>query len=53
MLRLTNRENLMRLAPFALHAIAALGLTACNTGPSVDLKNVTPAEVAKAPGSGT
>ena len=38
----------MRLAPFALHAIAALGLTACNKGPSVDLKNVTPAEVAKA-----
>ena len=38
----------MRFAPFTLLATAALGLAACNKGPSVDLKNVTPAEVAKA-----
>jgi len=38
----------MRLATCLLLASAALGLAACNKGPSVDLKNVTPAEVAKA-----
>ena len=38
----------MRFATVALLATAALGLTACNKGPSVDLKNATPAEVAKA-----
>ena len=38
----------MRLASLALLVTAALGLAACNKGPSVDLKNVTPAEVAKA-----
>ncbi len=38
----------MRLASFALLAAAALGLAACNKGPSVDLRNATPAEVAKA-----
>ncbi len=38
----------MRIVTVALLATAALGLTACNKGPSVDLKNVTPAEVAKA-----
>ena len=48
MVRVTNRETMMRLATFALFAAAALGLTACDKGPSVDLKNVTPAEVAKA-----
>ncbi|MEO7813906.1 MAG: DUF3617 domain-containing protein [Sphingomicrobium sp.] len=39
---------MMRLATFALLATASLALSACNKGPSVDLKNVTPAEVAKA-----
>ena len=38
----------MRLASIALLAATTLGLAACNKGPSVDLKNVTPAEVAKA-----
>ena len=38
----------MRLATFALLATVAIGLAACNKGPSVDLKNVTPTEVAKA-----
>lgn len=38
----------MRLVSFALFATAALGLAACNKGPSVDLKNATPAEVSKA-----
>ena len=38
----------MRLVAFALIATAALGLTACDRGPEVDLTNATPAEVAKA-----
>ena len=38
----------MRIAAATLIATAALGLAACNKGPSIDLKDVTPAEVAKA-----
>lgn len=38
----------MRLVTFALLATAALGSTACHRGPSVDLKNATPADVSKA-----
>lgn len=38
----------MRLATLALLATAALALAACNKGPSIDLKNATPAEVSKA-----
>ena len=37
----------MRLTTFALLA-ATIALGACNKGPSIDLKNATPAEVAKA-----
>lgn len=38
----------MRIFPLALLATAALGLAACDQGPKVNLKNATPAEVAKA-----
>lgn len=38
----------MRFASLALLATAAFGLAACNKGPSIDLKNATPAEVSKA-----
>ncbi len=38
----------MRLATLTLLATATIGLAACNKGPSVDVANATPAEVAKA-----
>ncbi len=38
----------MRFVPIALLAAAALGVTACDRGPDVNLTNATPAEVAKA-----
>ena len=38
----------MRLVPFALLAMVAVILAACDSGPEVDLTNATPTEVAEA-----
>jgi hypothetical protein len=48
MLPATQRETMMRRLPLFLLGCAAVGLAGCDSKPSVDLTNATPAEVANA-----